>query len=543
MKKIFFSFFILMVAHPLIAQDTFLGVYDLLSANCGSCHTPGHESGLTLSGSPAEVYDAIYNVAPANGTSAAKGYKLIAPGDPYKSFLFSKINNGLALDVNLSSGEGEPCPQGGAPVLDNKEIELIRQWIIYGAFETGAQVDTLIIETFYDGGGLQSIESIPAPPAEGEGFQIHYGPWFLWPESEHEFWSKFATQIPEDQEINRVDVHMGEYSHHFIIYKYDAPTHVLNPFGLRSNDPEFLGVSLVTANQFSYDLVLPPNTAFPWEADTWLDLNSHYINYSSSLPLACEVYVNVYTQPSGVAIQEMHSELPANTDIYIPNDGEEYTFEQPLFDNGGGEIFLWGVSSHTHRWGSDYNVYLRNSDGSKGEQIFDASCQSTEGIPGCIDEIYDYQHPPIRYWDTFLPLNVDDGIIHEASYINNGDVPVYFGLTSADEMMVLIYFYLEDTTGLNLPASLPEQEPLIGVQLYPNPASDVVYMRVDQQLSADVELLVSDVNGRTVYDAGGSETAGSNFIQIHRNGLPDGLYVVQLRQNGQIIYSDKLLFH
>jgi hypothetical protein len=177
------------------------------------------------------------------------------------------------------------------------------------------------------------------------------------------------------------------------------------------------------------------------------------------------------------------------------------------------------------------------------KQIFDASCQSTEGIPGCIDEIYDYQHPPIRYWDTFLPLNVDDGIIHEASYINNGDVPVYFGLTSADEMMVLIYFYLEDTTGLNLPASLPEQEPLIGVQLYPNPASDVVYMRVDQQLSADVELLVSDVNGRTVYDAGGSETAGSNFIQIHRNGLPDGLYVVQLRQNGQIIYSDKLLFH
>ena len=57
--------------------------------------------------------------------------------------------------------------------------------------ETGNMVDTTIIATFYDEGGIQSVPDPPAPPAPEEGFQIHYGPWFLWPETEHEYWSKF----------------------------------------------------------------------------------------------------------------------------------------------------------------------------------------------------------------------------------------------------------------------------------------------------------------------------------------------------------------
>ena len=196
---------------------------------------------------------------------------------------------------------------------------------------------------------------------------------------------------------------MGDYSHHFIIYKYDAPTYLMNPYGLRDNDPEFLGVSLVTANQFSYDLHLPPNTAFPWESDTWLDLNSHYINYSSTMPLACEVYMNVYTQPAGTAVQEMHTELPANTDIYIPITG----WSTPLKN-------LYTIQVMTRSFFGVFPVIHINTEqitmctsakltAPKASRSLMLPARNTDGIPGCIDEIYDYQHPPIRYWDSFLP--------------------------------------------------------------------------------------------------------------------------------------------
>ncbi|KRP11871.1 MAG: hypothetical protein ABR95_12040 [Sphingobacteriales bacterium BACL12 MAG-120813-bin55] len=542
MKKIFIPVICMLSVFQLAAQSTFEDVYALLQTNCAACHVDGHESGLSLNGSIAEVYDNIYNTDPENAASSAKGYKVVFPGDPYKSFLFSKINNGLALDVNLTAGEGAACPQdGGAPLAD-KDIELIRQWIIYGARETGSQVDVALINSFYTTGGIQSVPSPPAPPAPEEGFQIHYGPWFLWPEDEQEYWSKFSTLLPEDQEINRVDVQMGPYSHHFIIYKYDMPTHVLNPFGLRELDPEFMGVSLVTANQFSYDLVLPENTAFPWASNTWLDLNSHYINYSADLPLACEVFVNVYTQPSGTAVQQMYSELPVNDDIYIPNNGNEYTFDQAIYDGGNNdEIFLWGITSHTHKYGTDYDIYKRNADGSRGEHIFDASCIGTEGMPGCLDEIYDYQHPPIRYWDNFLPITLKEGLIHEASYVNNGPEPVWFGLTSDDEMMVMIYFYLEDTTGLNLPATTAIEEQVSErFRIQPNPAHQSAVVIFATPAAPSTYMLVTDMTGNRV---GMQEVpVGSTTAIIERRHLPAGMYMVQLVEQGILQSNSALLF-
>lgn len=549
MKRISYFFFFVLLASPLFAQTTWEKVYNLLQANCASCHISGHESGLALDGSMSEVYDNIHSVSAHNTVAAGKDFDIVRPGDPYKSFMFSKINNDLAIDVHLSAGEGEPCPQDAAP-LEDKEIELIRQWIIYGAKETADEVDEELINTFYDEGGIQSVASPPMAPAEGEGFQIHYGPYFLWPEDEHEYWSKFSTDLPDDIEIKKIDVNMGSYSHHFIIYKYDFATYLSNPDGLRTNDPEFLGVSLVTANQFSAAIELPEKTAFKWPDATWLDLNSHYINYSADLPLACEVYVNVYTQPVGTALHEMYSQLPANTDIYIPNDSEFHTFEQIINDPFvTDEIFVWGLTSHAHKYSDDFDMYMRNPDGTRGEHIFDASCGATNGIPGCLDEIYDYQHPPIRYWNTFLPVVPKDGIIAEATYYNDGPEPVWFGLTSDDEMMVEIYFYIEDTTGLNLPTAISDAEtPTENFIVYPNPVHDVFYAQFDASEFSDGEQLyaeILDVNGKIVsaYSFRTTSTATEGeTIFMNRNNASSGIYLLRIRDDAGRSITKKLLF-
>lgn len=543
MKRItilFIGFISVSVAY---SQTTFESVYNVLQTNCGSCHVAGHESGLDLSASIGEVYDNLYNVAPSNTTSADRGYKRVFPGEPYKSFMFSKVNNGLALDVNLQAGEGTACPQGADP-LNNKDIELIRQWIMYGAFESDTAVDIALINDFYDNDGIQSIASPPAPPAVGEGFQVHFGPFFLWPEAEHEYFTKFYTQLPTDQEIIRVNTFMGEYSHHFITYRFTEPIwELLTPYGLHDG-PDFAGIDLVTANQYPQDIALPAGTAFNWVSNTVLNLNSHYINYSTEKSMACEAYVNIYTQPVGTAVQTMYSVLLSNQSFSIPNDGIPYTDVASASESGHGddELFIWAMSCHTHKYGHDFNIYKQTEDGEFGQQIFDGACVATSGVPGCLDEIYDYKHPPTRYWESMLPIKWEDGIKYETTWINDGPETVGFGLTSNDEMMVMMYFFVDDTTGLNLPVAINNQSQAENqIQLFPNPATDKVYISSALNLT-DATISIADINGRIVrMQLTQSLSTSMNYYQVDVSNLQKGMYLINIIDKAGNVSSDKII--
>ncbi len=539
MRKILLSCSLLAAAYMSNAQSTWESVYAVLQTNCASCHTPGHVSGLDLSGPAATVYDALVDVTPSNATSADKGFKRIFPGDPYRSFVFSKINNSLALDVHLDAGEGAPCPQGMAP-LDNKDIELVRQWVLYGAQEADYMVDIPLIADFYDNAGIQSISSPPAPPAPGEGFQIHFGPFFLWPETENEYFLKYPVQLPTDIEIKRLDTYMGPYSHHFITYKF------VNPDVAESTDPglhegpDFFGVDLVTAHQYTDSIMLPEGTAFQWLTTTILDLNSHYINYSADKALACEAYLNVYTQPNGTAIQTMYSVLLSNQSFNIPANGLPYTDEYAAFETGHGEdkLFLWGISSHAHKLSTDFDIYLRTEDGDRGEHIFDASCTATLGMPGCLDEIYDYQHPPIRYWESFKPIKWKEGILYETEWVNDTGSPVDFGFESDDEMSVVFYFYVDDTAGLNLP--LPVQENTIAseVHIMPNPVQDMLFIELPENMD-NAQVILFNAQGQLV--PAQTTSMGQNWLQVDMHTLPTGLYFVQVTNASGNTYVQRVV--
>ncbi len=544
MKRLLIAACGILLGQTLSAQaTTWEAVYSVLQTNCGSCHTAGHESGLDLSVSASEVYDALVGVVPANAVSAGRGYQRVFPGDPYRSFLFSKINNSLALDVNLQAGEGMPCPQGAAP-LNNKDIELVRQWVLYGAQESDTIVDIELINAFYDNDGIQSMPSPPAPPAPEDGFQVHFGPFFLWPDTENEYFTKYPVPLPESREIKRLDTYMGPYSHHFITYKFINPAvEAATEPGLHEG-PDFVGIDLVTAHQYPDSIILPEGTAFLWLEGTVLNLNSHYINYSSDKPLACEAYLNVYTQPVGTAVQTMYSVLISNQSFSIPANGLPYTDEASAFENGHGDdkLFVWGISTHAHQLSTDFDVYLRTPDGDKGEHIFDASCYATNGIPGCLDEIYDYQHPPIRYWESFKPIKWEDGIIYEAEWVNNTPETVNFGFTSEDEMMIVFYFYVDDTTGLNLPTatadiSVPGEEMVI----FPNPANDRIYIRSNVDMSGAL-LSLTSTQGQTVISTTATPTAGS-YAVLSVESLPAGMYLLDIQLPDGSRYAERVILH
>ena len=309
MKQLFSLFFAFAFFSSLNAQSTALRVYQIFQDKCVQCHSNANpEAGLDLEGQGTttnakvlSVYNNLVNVTPANAAAAAKGDQYIYPGRMDKSFLFRKINLGLEPTLSLDEGENQPMPPYGQPLLTDTEKELIRQWVLFGAPLTSNIVSESVLADFYDGNAISSFpDGPPEAPNPDEGFQIKMGPIYLAPSEEVEYFQKYELDLPDDVDVDRIDIKFGTYSHHFIIYDFNPGGANNIPAGLRLN-PDHSDIGMVAAVQEPTDLQLPGGTAFIWDNNLVLDLNTHYINYSIEKNYQAEVYVNVYTQPSGTA--------------------------------------------------------------------------------------------------------------------------------------------------------------------------------------------------------------------------------------------------
>ena len=356
-----------------------------------------------------------------------------------------------------------------------------------------------------------------APVAENGGGQVD-GTFYLEADGEVEFFQKYELDLPENVEVSRLEVLISPYSHHFIAYNFVTPSGAdVIPHGLRLNSYHN-DINLVAAVQEQTDLHLPEGTAFRWDKNIVLDLNSHYINYLLTRPYQCEAYINVYTQPVGTAEQEMKAALLVNPSIPIPNNGNLITHTKAEYQFGADSIYIWGLMGHTHQYGTGYKVWKRLPTGQKGELIYDGSCP--QGTPGCVAPYFDYQHIPIRYWEPeLLPVKWGHGIVHEATWVNDGPQPLNFGPTSDDEMMVLIVFYTEqqitvDANEPNNPAALAKLE------AYPNPASHKAWVKVPGQQGVRM-LRLFDMAGRERIRQQNIQT---NLVELDLSGLAPGAY-------------------
>ncbi len=159
-------------------QSTLESVSTIFQANCTvGCHSGGSPSAnldLDAGGDMAMLRANLAGVTPLNPAAAGKGYKLVDPGYPHNSFILYKCaypdwDDQFGMDL----AEGNSMPDGQQS-LAKEDVELIRQWIIYGALESGTVVDPQVLDDFYNDNGMARIAQPVAPPV-GEGFQMHMG--------------------------------------------------------------------------------------------------------------------------------------------------------------------------------------------------------------------------------------------------------------------------------------------------------------------------------------------------------------------------------
>ncbi len=551
MKKIIFTLSLFFLYQFVYSQsNSYDYVYSILQSRCASCHSNASPAGnLDLEGSGAtaadkanEVYGRLvtFSADPANAFAKSEGYKVVYPGNAWLSSLFRKVNAGLQPNMVLDPLEGDDHSNPADHTITDVEKEAIRQWLLFGAPKSGKVLDVPLIQRYYNGQAVPSFTTPPPAPDPSEGFQMHMGPFFLEELGEAEYFVKYPSRLPDDVEVDRLEVIFGQYSHHFILYEFNQKPDTVNNMGFRLSNAH-VQTRLISVQQFSDTLDLPNGSAFSFSKGTWFDLNTHYINYSTDKVAGCEAYINFYTKPKGTAKQEMKVELLANPTILIPNNNQVYTFDAADYGWSSQVRYIWGMTSHTHKYGIDFDIYKRTVFNSRDDKIFDA--EYMDGDPTGLFIGYDYQHPPIRFWDDFLASPRNEGFILEAKYQNNGPRTVGWGNTSDDEMMVAAYFYLEDTTGIGTSTGVKEEIYAdTRIELAPNPFSDHTYLLIDQLPANQATMAVYDLSGRQLVQR---ELALSpnqkQRIRIARENLPAGMFLLQLTdKSGLLIHSEKL---
>ena len=531
----------------LSAQSTWSGIYDMMQAKCSGCHGGASPSGnLDLSGSSSAVYNALVNQVPTNPAAVAKGNLLVDPGYPEKSFLLRKCATpgwDSWPEYTLDVAEGNTMPTSPQPTLADAEIEMIRQWILFGASETDSVVDSTLIVDFYNGKGLPKLAP-PPPPTAGEGFQLRLGSFFLEPQGEVEYYKKQKLEFPADLEVTSIEVFFNSESHHFILHKFIDNGDQDFGEGLRDiedGEASTFQSDIVAAWQNPDPIHLPATTAYFWKGNDVLDLNYHLLNYSLDSILAADVYLNIYTQPQGVAAQEMKSQLipidwfsvfiggPVGPSLIIPPTGQPIRFQENFFvPQPGMNWHIWALGTHTHARGTDFDIYRRQPNGTRGVQLYEGFYNQDYTFN---QGFYDWQHPPVRSFDPLYELPIMEGLIFEAEYVNNTPDTLRWGPTTQDEMMLISVQFTEAAlTGREVAA--PAEAAWL--QTAPNPFRDQTCIAFYLEAAQEVHLELLDLMGRPLRTlAKGPHGPGKHEIIFHAQNLPRGIYLLQLTYKDQ----------
>lgn len=69
------------------------------------------------------------------------------------------------------------------------------------------------------------------------------------------------------------------------------------------------------------------------------------------------------------------------------------------------------------------------------------------------------------------------------------------------------------------------------MSVYPNPATEIVNVRINDEILSDGEIIISDISGRIVYNSTISKTVGNKVVSISTNNFVKGIYFLTLTGN------------
>ena len=519
----------------------------ILTPKCTMCHYSGssfaEQSGLILTADVA--YDELINVTPQNIHAADDGLELVGRNgisSLYSSFLWEKINAPNYEHFYEDHPEYGSIMPIGLNYLTNGELEFIRQWIISGAPETGEVVDESLLSdtTVFSPPEFEPLE-IP-----DNGLQVHIPPFNIPPQFERELFYYVELDTQDYVYINRVTTTMRPGSHHFVLYTYDQTgmnnlpqpniyRDIHNFDGTTNNQVlyQMQFQKFISGSQTRlYDYTFPEGVALKVDPSFGFDLNSHYANYTNDTIIG-EVYNNLYfSDPDEV---ERVAEILdfVNLDLDLPPNQETIISKTFWIDNEFGiPVNIFQLWAHAHKLNTQFKIFRVKEDVPNFRELIYIS--------------YDWEHPPVMKYNPPMALDINEGLELEATYFNNTNETVSFGLLSTDEMMVLFgLFYTGDQLSNDDDDKYISSEFLLQNN-YPNPFNPITTLKYNLPEDSFVDITVYDMLGMVVNNlVNKNQSSGSKLIQWNATNnqgeqVSAGVYLYKI-QAGDFSQTKKMI--
>ncbi|WP_437645331.1 hypothetical protein [Sorangium sp. So ce362] len=270
------------------------------------------------------------------------------------------------------------------------------------------------------------------PPAEGAGVQYRMTS-TIQPGEEVERCQLFVAP-PEGLNVNREVVRYSGGSHHVLLYTTPytkIPTETINGVALDatqvhdcSNGPQAeWDVNGVVAGSQSPDRnsflgELPEGVAVKVAPGTVLLMNTHYLN-ASSAPLETDARINLYTIADDEVEIEAGMLFHYNPFISVPARDESSARMRCTTEK---DISVVRIQSHMHRRGVGYVAQKVDLDGKMTELY---AHEKWEGVPS-------------QEFTPFLEVKAGEALDYRCDFRNSEDRDIAQGLTTKDEMCMLI---------------------------------------------------------------------------------------------------------
>lgn len=416
--------------------------HGILGDNCAGCHQAGtshaRQSDLLLTADAA--YDQLVGARPHNDAARNDGLLRVSPlgGQPglFQSFLWEKINAPNQEHFYEDHPEyGAIMPLGDEP-LTNGQLNFIKEWIFNGAPQTGSVADlALLDDTSRHEPGV--FKPLPAPD---NGFQLHVGPFDVWPAEKHdrEFYYFLPSVTEESTYVQAYEIKYREGSHHFILYHYDEGSDAPEPSVYRDirhadGTPipgQFSGfhADWVVASQVPHlEYEFPQGVALRLPPGSGFDFNVHSVNRTDA-PRPGEVYVNFETLEVEEVLHVAEQRFFSEYDIVLPPRLTTTLSKTFSFSETRHVVQMW---THAHEHMVEFRV--EHAGGERdGELIYWTN---------------DWEHPPLL--EEPMVFQRGDRVRLVATFDNDTDETIRYGTRSSDEMMFLFYISHPNTPDVN----------------------------------------------------------------------------------------------
>ncbi|MFM6938242.1 MAG: hypothetical protein ACKOXH_11245 [Aquirufa sp.] len=411
----------------------------LLTPSCASsgCHLSSKDASFAQHGlilTKGSAYANLVGVTSVNPVALKNSVIRVRKFASGESLLFHKLNWDLSHHGLVSYGA--PMPLGGKPISKG-QLAFVQKWIDAGAPAAGEVADaSLLDDTTPSYVEDTNFSPLASPSEEGQsGIQLKVDRFLVPPNFERELFVRRPLNNTAPVYVARIKLKSRANSHHMVLYDFRSKTLLPNTDEVRDLRNLDNSLNISTVLQMSNHIFLgggtdpnsdyrfPAGMALQLPANASIDLNPHYFNKTTD-NLYGENYVNLYTVPADQVKQVVKMidfnvtsfTLPANQKTTITTD---FKFDKP--------VAIVSLTSHYHARGKLFQIKIKGG-ARDGEVVYENT---------------DWAHPKVINYDSPILLQAGEGLTSVATYLNDTNKVLGFGLTSEDEMDIIFGYYYE----------------------------------------------------------------------------------------------------